>query len=121
MEKQMAAIFSLLSFNYLMFKYWGTWRVILLALIGNYFFICILIKLYFGLPKFIEDFNAIFVFVICVFGAYNLWRKSKAGILTDYEKRGWILTRIFLTLFILALLLLALIFIFMEYIYGIYI
>lgn len=46
MEKQMAAIFSLLSFNYLMFKYWGTWRVILLALIGNYFFICILIKLY---------------------------------------------------------------------------
>ena len=117
----MAAIFSLLSFNYLIFKYWGTWRVTLLALIGNYFFICILIKSYFGLPKFIEDFNVILVFIICVFGAYNLWRKSKAGTLTDYEKRGWILTRTFLTLFILALLLLALIFIFMEYIYGIYI
>lgn len=121
MEKQMAAIFSLLSFNYLMFKYWGTWRVTLLALIGNYFFICIWIKLYFGLPKFIEDFNAIFVFVICVFSAYNLWRKSKAGTLTYYEKRGWVLTRIFSLLFILALLLLALIFIFMEYIYGTYI
>lgn len=121
MEKQMAAIFSLLSFNYLMFKYWGTWKVTLLALIGNYFFICILIKSYFGLPKFTEDFNVIFVFVICVFGVYNLWRKSKAETLTDYEKRGWLLMRIFSLLFILALLLLVLIFIFMEYIYGIYI
>ena len=121
MEKQMAAIFSLLSFNYLMFKYWGTWRVTLLALIGNYFFICILIKSYLGLPKLIEDFNVIFIFVICVLGSYNLWRKSKAGTLTDYEKRGWVLPRIFSLLFVLALLLLALIFIFMEYIYGIYI
>ena len=73
----MAAIFSLLSFNYLMFKCWGRWKVTLLALIANYFLICILIKSYFSLPKFIEDFNVIFVFVICVFGAYNLWCKNK--------------------------------------------
>ena len=121
MEKQIAAIFSLLSFNYLMFKYWGTWKVTLLALIGNYFFICILIKSYIGLPKFIEEFNVIFIFGICVLGAYNLWRKSKAGTLTEYEKRGWFLMRIFSSLFILAVLVFALIFIFMEYIYGIYI
>ena len=121
MEKQIAAIFSLLSFNYLMFKYWGTWKITLLALIGNYFFICILIKSYIGLPKFIEDFNVIFIFGICVLGAYNLWRKNKAGTLNEYEKRGWFLMRIFSLLFILALLLLVLIFIFMEYIYGIYI
>ena len=121
MEKQIAAIFSLLSFNYLMFKYGGTWKVTLLALIGNYFFICILIKSYIGLPKIIEDFNVIFIFGICVLGAYNLWRKNKAGTLTEYEKRGWILTRTFLTLFVLAVLVFALIFIFMEYIYGIYI
>lgn len=121
MEKQIAAIFSLLSFNYLIIKYWGTWKVTLLALIGNYFFICILIKSYFGLPEVIEDFNVIFVFIICVFGAYNLWRKSRAGTLTEYEKRGWFLMRIFSSLFILAVLVFALIFIFMEYIYGIYI
>ena len=117
MEKQIAAIFSLLSFNYLMFKYWGTWKVTLLALMGNYFFICILIKSYIGLPKFIEDFNVIFIFGICILGAYNLWRKSKAGTLTEYEKRGWFLMRIFSSLFILALLIFALIFIFMEYIF----
>ena len=121
MEKQMAAIFSLLSFNYLMFKCWERWKVTLLALIGNYFLICILIKSYIGLPKIIEDFNVIFIFGICVLGAYNLWRKNKAGTLTEYEKRGWILTRTFLTLFVLAVLVFALIFIFMEYIYGIYI
>ncbi len=120
MEKQIATIFSLLSFNYLMFKYWGIWKVTLLALIGNYFFICILIKSYIGLPKSIEDFNAIFIFGICVLGAYNLWRKSKAGT-TEYEKRGWFLMRIFSSLFILAVLVVALIFIFIEYIYGIYI
>ena len=121
MEKQIAAIFSLLSFNYLIFKYWGTWKVTLLALIGNYFFICIFIKSYIGLPKIIEDFNVIFIFGICVLGAYNLWRKNKAGTLTEYEKRGWFLMRIFSSLFILAVLVFALIFIFMEYIYGIYI
>lgn len=60
MEKQIATIFSLLSFNYLMFKYWGT--------------------------EFIEDFNVIFIFGICVLGAYILWRKNKAGTLTEYEK-----------------------------------
>ena len=121
MEKQIAAIFSLLSFNYLMFKYWGTWKVTLLALIGNYFFICILIKLYIGLPKIIEDFNVIFIFGICVLGAYNLWRKNKAGTLTEYEKRGWILTRTFLALFVLSVLVGVLVFLFMKYIYGIYI
>lgn len=121
MEKQIAAIFSLLSFNYLIIKYWGTWKVTLLALIGNYFFICILIKSYFGLPEFIEDFNVIFVFIICVFGAYNLWRKNKAGTLTEYEKRGWILTRTFLALFVLSVLVGVLVFLFMKYIYGIYI
>lgn len=63
----------------------------------------------------------IFIFGICVLGAYNLWRKNKAGTLNEYEKRGWFLMRIFSLLFILALLLLVLIFIFMEYIYGIYI
>ena len=54
-------------------------------------------------------------------GTYILWRKNKAGTLTEYEKRGWILTRTFLALFVLAVLVFALIFIFMEYIYGIYI
>ena len=121
MEKQIAAIFSLLSFNYLMFKYWGTWKVTLLALIGNYFLISILIESYFGLPKFIEDFNALFMLGIGVVCNYILWRKSKAGTLTEYEKRGWFLMCIFSSLFILAVLVFALIFIFMEYIYGIYI
>lgn len=85
MEKQIASIFFLLCFNYLMIKYWGTWKVTLLALIGNYFLICIFIKSYFGLPKFIKIFNAILMFGICVLGTYNLWSKSKAGPLTDYE------------------------------------
>lgn len=76
-----------------MFKYWGTWKVTLLALIGNYFLICIFIKSYIGLPEFIEDINVIFIFGICVLGAYNLWRKNKVGTLTDYEKRGWCLIR----------------------------
>ena len=121
MEKQIAAIFSLLSFNYLMFKYWGTWKVTLLALIGNYFFISILIKSYIGLPKIIEDFNVIFIFGICILGTYNLWRKNKVGTLTEYEKRGWILTRTFLALFVLSVLVGVLVFLFMKYIYGIYI
>ena len=121
MAKQIANIFLLLGFNYLMIKSWGTRKVTILTLIGNYFFICILIKSYFGLPEFIEDFNVIFVFIICVFGAYNLWRKSKAGTLNEYEKRGWFLMRIFSSLFILAVLVFVLIFIFMDYIYGIYI
>ena len=121
MEKQIVNIFLLLGFNYYMIKSWGTRKVTILTLIGNYFLISILIESYFGLPKFIEDFNVIFIFGICVLGAYNLWRKNKAGTLTEYEKRGWFLMRIFSSLFILALLVFALIFIFMEYIYGIYI
>ena len=120
-EKQIVNIFLLLGFNYYMIKSWGTRKVTLLTVIGNYFLISILIESYFGLPKFIEDFNVIFIFGICILGAYNLWRKSKAGTLTEYEKRGWILMRIFSSLFILAVLVFALIFIFMEYIYGIYI
>lgn len=88
MEKQIATIFSLLSFNYLMFKYWGTWKVTLLALIGNYFLICIFIKSYIGLLEFIGIFNAILMFSISVAGTYVLWRKNKVEILTDYEKRG---------------------------------
>ena len=95
MEKQIANIFFLLGFNYLMIKYWGTCKVTFVALIGNYFLISIFIESYFGLPKFIEDFNVIFIFGICVLGAYNLWRKDKAGTLTEYEKRGWFLMRIF--------------------------
>ena len=115
MEKQIAAIFSLLSFNYLMFKYWGTWKVTLLALIGNYFFICIFIKSYIGLPKFIEIFNTIFMFGICILGTYNLWRKSKAGTLTDYEKRGWRLIRILDVLVIMSVILLLSFFLFIKY------
>lgn len=88
MEKQIATIFSLLSFNYLMFKYWGTWKVTLLTLIGNYFLICIFIKSYIGLLEFIEIFNAILMFSISVAGTYVLWRKNNVEILTDYEKRG---------------------------------
>lgn len=71
--------------------------------------------------KFIEDFNALFMLGIGMVGTYILWRKNKAGTLTEYEKRGWFLMRIFSSLFILAVLVFALIFIFMEYIYGIYI
>ena len=115
MEKQIAAIFSLLSFNYLMFKYWGTWKVTLLALMGNYFFICILIKSYIGLPKFIEIFNAILVLGICVLSTYNLWRKNKAGTLTDYEKRGWRLIRTLDVLIIISVLLLLSFFLFTKY------
>ena len=115
MEKQIAAIFSLLSFNYLMFKYWGTWKVTLLALIGNYFFICILIKSYIGLPKFIEIFNAIFTFSISVAGTYVLWRKNKAGTLTDYEKRCWRLIRTLDLLIFISVLLLLSFFLFIKY------
>lgn len=121
MEKQIANIFLLLGFNYLMIKSWGTRKVTLLTVIGNYFLISILIESYFGLPKFIEDFNALFMLGIGVVFNYILWRKNKAGTLTEYEKRGWFLMRIYSSLFILALLVFALIFIFMEYIYGIYI
>lgn len=121
MDKQIAAIFSLLSFNYLMFKYWGTWKVTLLALIGNYFLICIFIKSYIGLPEFIEDFNALFMLGIGMVGTYILWRKDKAGTLSEYEKRGWFLMCIFSLLFVLAVLVFGLVFIFMEYIYGVYI
>lgn len=32
-----------------------------------------LIKSYIDLSKFIEDLNVIFIFGICVLGAYNLW------------------------------------------------
>ena len=87
MEEQMVNLFFLLGFNYLMFKSWGTRKVTLLTVIGNYFFICIFIKSYIGLPKFIEIFNAIFTFSISVTGTYVLWRKNKVGSLTDYEKR----------------------------------
>ena len=121
MEKQIVNIFLLLSFNYYMIKSWGTRKVTIVTLIGNYFLISILIESYFGLPKFIEDFNALFMLGIGMVGTYILWRKNKAGTLTEYEKRGWILTRTFLALFVLAVLVFALIFIFMEYIYGIYI
>jgi len=120
-EKQIVNIFLLLGFNYYMIKSWGTRKVTLLTVIGNYFLISILIESYFGLPKFIEDFNALFMLGIGVVFNFILWRKSKAGTLTEYEKRGWFLMRIYSSLFILALLVFALIFIFMEYIYGIYI
>ena len=115
MEKQIAAIFSLLSFNYLMFKSWGTRKVTLLTVIGNYFFICIFIKSYIGLPKFIEIFNTIFMFGICILGTYNLWRKSKAGTLTDYEKRGWRLIRTLDVLIIMSVILLLSFFLFIKY------
>ena len=120
-EKQIVNIFLLLGFNYYMIKSWGTRKVTILTVIGNYFLISILIESYFGLPKFIEDFNALFMLGIGVVYNYILWRKNKAGTLTEYEKRGWFLMRIYSSLFILALLVFALIFIFMEYIYGIYI
>ena len=116
MEKQIASIFFLLGFNYLMIKSWGTRKVTLLALIGNYFLISILIESYFGLPKFIEDFNALFMLGIGVVGNYILWRKNKAGTLTEYEKRGWLLARTFLALFILVVLVGVLVFMFMKYI-----
>ena len=115
MDKQIAAIFSLLSFNYLMFKYWGTWKVTLLALIGNYFFICILIKSYIDLPEFIEIFNAILMFSISVAGTYVIWRKNKAGTLTDYEKRGWYLIRTLDVLIMISVLLLLSFFLFIKY------
>jgi len=44
MEEQMVNLFFLLGFNYLMFKSWGTRKVTLLTVIGNYFFICIFIN-----------------------------------------------------------------------------
>lgn len=114
MEK-MVNLFFLLGFNYLMFKSWGTQKVTLLTVIGNYFFICIFIKSYIGLPKFIEIFNTIFMFGICILGTYNLWRKSKAGTLTDYEKRGWRLIRTLDVLIIRSVLLLLSFFLFIKY------
>ena len=115
MEKQIASIFFLLGFNYLMIKSWGTRKVTILTLIGNYFLISILIESYFGLPKFIEDFNALFMLGIGMVGTYILWRKNKAGTLSEYEKRGWILTRTFLALFVLSVLLLLSFFLFIKY------
>jgi len=115
-EKQIVNIFFLLGFNYLMIKSWGTRKVTLLALIGNYFLISILIESYFGLPKFIEEFNALFMLGIGVVCNYILWRKNKAGTLTEYEKRGWLLARTFLALFILVVLVGVLVFMFMKYI-----
>ena len=93
MEKQIVNIFFLLCFNSLMIKSWGTRKVTLLTVIGNYFLISILIESYYGVPKFIEIFNAIFTFSISVAGTYVLWRKNKTGTLTDYEKSGWHLIR----------------------------
>ena len=115
MEKQIASIFFLLGFNYLMIKSWGTRKVTLLTVIGNYFLISILIESYFGLPKFIEIFNAIFMFGISLVGTYVLWRKNKAGTLTDYEKRGWRLIRILDVLIIISVLVLVLFFLFIKY------
>ena len=115
MEEQMVNLFFLLGFNYLMFKSWGTRKVTLLTVIGNYFFICIFIKSYIGLPKFIEIFNAIFMFGISVVGTYVLWRKNKAGTLTDYEKRGWRVIRNLDVLIIISVLLLLSFFLFIKY------
>lgn len=115
MEKQIASIFFLLSFNYIMFKYWGTRKVTFVALIGNYFLISIFIGSYIGLPKVIEIINAIFMFSISVIGTYVLWRKNKAGTLTDYEKRGWRLIRILDVLIIISVLVLVLFFLFIKY------
>lgn len=115
MEKQIANIFFLLGFNYFIYKSWGTRKVILLALIGNYFLISILIESYYGLPKFIEIFNAIFMFTISIVGTYVLWRKNKAGTLTDYEKRGWRLIRTLDLLFFISVLLLLSFFLFIKY------
>ena len=53
MEKQIVNVFLLLGFNYYMIISWGTWKVTILTLIGNYFLISILIESYLGLPKFI--------------------------------------------------------------------
>ena len=115
MENQMVNLFFFLSFNYLMFKYWGTRKVTLLTVIGNYFFICIFIKSYIGLPKIIEIFNAIFTFSISIAGTYVLWRKNKAGTLTDYEKRGWRLIRTLDLLIFISVLLLLSFFLFIKY------
>ena len=115
MEKQIANIFFLLGFNYYMIKSWGTRKVIILTIIGNYFLISILIESYFGLPKFIEIFNAIFMFGISVVGTYVLWRKNKAGTLTDYEKRGWRVIRTLDVLIIISVLLLLSFFLFIKY------
>ena len=115
MAKQIANIFFLLGFNYYMIKSWGTRKVTILTVIGNYFLISILIESYFGLPKFIEIFNAIFMFGISLVGTYNLWRKSKAGTLTDYEKRGWRLIRTLDVLIIMSVILLLSFFLFIKY------
>jgi len=98
-----------------MIKSWGTRKVTILTVIGNYFLISILIESYFGLPKFIEIFNAIFMFGISVVGTYVLWRKNKAGTLTDYEKRGWRLIRTLDVLIIISVLVLLLFFLFIKY------
>ena len=115
MEKQIVNIFLLLGFNYYMIKSWGTRKVTILTLIGNYFLISILIESYFGLPKFIEIFNAIFMFGISLVGTYVLWRKNKSGTLTDNEKRGWRLIRILDVLIIISVLVLVLFFLFIKY------
>ena len=87
-EKPIVNIFFLLGFNYFMIKSWGTRKVTILTLIGNYFLISILIESYFGLPKFIEDFNALFMFGIGMVGTYILWRKNKVGDTNWLWKKG---------------------------------
>lgn len=114
-EKQIVNIFFLIGFNYFMIKSWGTRKVTLLTVIGNYFLISILIESYYGLPKFIEDFNALFMLGIGMVGTYILWRKNKAGTLTDYEKRCWRLIRTLDLLIFISVLLLLSFFLFIKY------
>ena len=117
MEAKIVILTTLFLFNCLMFKHWGNWKVTLLSVIGNYFLIIILVESYIALPDFIELFNAILIIVISIVSFYILWRKNKVGLLTGYEKRGFILAVTFLVFFIIMGLLLVLIFLFMEYIY----
>ena len=68
MEKQIVNIFLLLGFNYLMIKSWGTRKVTILTLIGNYFLISILIESYYEKRGWIltRTFLALFVLSVLV-------------------------------------------------------
>ena len=55
------------------------------------------------------------MFGISVVGTYVLWRKNKAGTLTDYEKRGWRVIRTLDVLIIISVLLLLSFFLFIKY------
>ena len=82
MEKQIVNIFLFLGFNYYMIKSWGTRKVTVLTLIGNYFLISILIESYYEKRGWIltRTFLALFVLAVLVFALIFIFMEYIYGI-----------------------------------------